>query len=84
MQFEGAVIKEQGVTFGVLSVKSGVIGNSTRAAESRAFGIRVWGQMPIVLATVEGGRPRYEGRPDLVKFLASIFAEKIPWATWTI
>lgn len=85
MKFQGAVIKEQGVTFGVLVVKPHVLNDSTRAAEMRRFGVKAWGQIPIVLMAQDGrGRPTYNGKPDLVRFLANIFMEQIPWQDWNI
>lgn len=85
MRFEGAVVKEQGVTFGVLMVKRPVLRDATRRSEMRAFGTRAWGRMPIVLAAQDGsGRFEFQGRRDIVNFLASIDPARVPWAEWQV
>ena len=85
MQFEGAVIKEQGQVFGIVIVKPYVIQNQAESTQMRNFGISAFGNMPIVLACQNGqGRFTYNGRPDIVKFLASISPSRIPWKRYTI
>lgn len=80
MTFDGAVIKEQGVTFAVGIVKPHIVqqhleGNRTIQAFQPAFpGI------PIVLMGQDGrGTPMYYGRQDLVNFLANVPIAAIPW-----
>ncbi|NMM52128.1 hypothetical protein [Paenibacillus aquistagni] len=85
MQFEGAVIKEQGVTFAIIVVKYQVLNTPSRRSEIQAFGVRTFGQMPIVLmAQDSSGIPKYYGRPDIVRFLANVHPSRIPWHTYTI
>ena len=85
MQFDGAVIKEQGQVFGIVIVKSHVIQSPTESTQMRNFGIRAFGNMPIVLACQNSqGRFTYNGRKDIVKFLASISPSRIPWKKYTI
>lgn len=85
MQFEGAVIKEQGQTFGVLIVNRPVLGDPSRRDQMRRFGVQAWGRMPIVLAAQDGaGTFEYQGRRDIVNFLAGIRASRIPWKQWTV
>lgn len=85
MQFQGAVIKEQGLVFGIVVVKPHVIQNQTESDNMRNFGVRAFGIMPIVLACQNGqGRFTYYGRPDIAKFLASISPSRIPWKRYTI
>ena len=49
MRFEGAVIREQGVTFGIVVVKPHILNNNSQVAEMQGFGRRAFGNMPIVL-----------------------------------
>ena len=73
------------MTFGVLVVKPHVLNDPTSGAQMRAFGVKAWGSIPIVLMAQDGrGTPTYEGRPDLVRFLTKIFVEQIPWKHWSI
>lgn len=85
VNFEGAVIKEQGVRFGVIAVKGHILNLSSRCDSVVEFGREVWGPIPIVLMAVDGrGLPTYKGRRDLVNFLASIDAGRIPWKRFTV
>lgn len=85
MNFQGAVITEQGVTFAVLVVKSHVLHDVNAQANMRQLGVRAWGRMPVVLMTQDAsGRATYNGRPDLVKFLANLDLRQIPWRNWSI
>lgn len=84
MQFEGAVIREQGVTFAVVVVKRAVVQSRTRAAEAiRSFG-GIFPGMPVVLMAQDGGgRASFFGRSDLTRFLANVPLSAIPWKRYT-
>ena len=84
MTLEGAVIKEQGVTFAVVIVKPHVLNTQQSAAQAIAnFGTYFPG-MPIVLMAQNGrGTPTYMGRRDIVKFLSGISMSRIPWKRYT-
>lgn len=86
MEFDGAVIREQGLTFAIAIVKPSVIAN--RAEASRVindFQQRVFGNMPVVLMAQDGfGTPTYLGRDDIVNFLASVPLDAIPWRRYTL
>ena len=85
MQFEGAVVKEQGQTFGVVIVKPNVLSSAGDQAAMRQLGTRAFGPMPIVLMAQDSrGVPTYQGRPDIVRFLANVFIEQIPWKRYTL
>jgi hypothetical protein len=85
MKFQGAVIKEQGVTFGIIVVKEYVLRDRTRADSLVARSQVVFGGIPVVLMAQDySGRPKYYGRPDIVKFLAKVPMEAIPWKEYTI
>lgn len=85
MKFQGALVKEQGVTFGIVIVKPRVLNNPSEADSMRAFGTRVFGPMPIILmAQNSRGIPTYSGRRDIVKFLANVPIQAIPWREYTL
>lgn len=79
MQFDGALIKEQGVTFAIVVVKSHVL-TSPSKERIRASFIPYFGHVPIILmAQNSRGIPTYDGRRDIVRFLANINPARIPW-----
>lgn len=85
MHFEGAVVKEQGVRFGIVIVKPHVLHSRDEQQNARLLGTRAFGPMPIVLMAQDGrGTPTYLGRPDIVRFLAGILLEQIPWQRYTL
>lgn len=85
MNLHGAVIREQNVIFAVVIVKSHVISADSTANRTREALRSYFPGMPLVLAAQDSrGRFEYLGRPDLVKFLASISAGRIPWKEYTI
>ncbi len=80
MQFEGALIKEQGVTFAIVVVKSYVLNNSNQVNDARSSFSRYFPSVPIILmAQDSSGRPTYHGRTDIVNFLSRISPSQIPW-----
>ena len=83
--FDGAVIQEQGVTFGLITVKQHVLRDQSAQRQMRGFGTRVWGRVPIVLMAQDTrGVPTYQGRQDIVRFLANIDLRRIPFKRWTV
>lgn len=85
MKFQGALIKEQGVTFGIVIVKPHVLTQASAADEMRRFGVSAFGAIPIVLmAQNHRGIPTYQGRKDIVNFLAGVPMHAIPWREYTL
>jgi len=81
--FEGALIREQGVAFGVVVCRRG-LANSDKNALMGSVG-RIFGGVPVVAMEQDHrGVPTYYGRTDLVRFLASVPMEAIPWKKYTI
>lgn len=79
MVFDGAKIKEQGVTFAIVVVKPSVLTSPTKEEIRRSF-IPYFGNIPIILmAQNVRGIPTYDGRRDIVRFLANINPARIPW-----
>ena len=85
MRFQGALIKEQGVIFGIIVVKPHVLQNQADANTMRSFGSRVFGSVPIILmAQNSRGVPTYLGRRDIVNFISRISISRIPWREYTV
>ena len=85
MQFQGAVMKEQGVIFAVIKVKEQVVRNSFEAMTTRRVFQTVFTGLPIVLMAQEpGGRTLYDGRDDVVRLLSHMPTAAIPFRHYTI
>lgn len=85
MKFQGAVIKEQGITFAIVVVKRNVIQNNFSAKKAIGTFQPVFPRIPIVLMAQDSrGRPTYYGRRDIVRFLAKAPLSAIPWREYTV
>ena len=85
MQFEGAVLKEQGVSFAIVIVKPHVLESSTQEQTLRSSFRSIFPGIPIILMAQDlRGRVTYQGRPDIVKFLARVSPSRIPWKRYTL
>ncbi len=80
MTFEGAVIKEQGVTFAVIVVRASATITTSGAQELISAYQRFFPGIPIVLMSQDGrGTPTFVGRKDIVRFLSNVSISRIPW-----
>ena len=85
MTFQGAVIREQGVTFAVVIVKKHVIDSSIEAGRAIAAFQPVFPGLPVVLMAQDArGTPTYFGRQDIARFLAGVPLSAIPWKQYTV
>ena len=85
MRFQGALVREQGITFGIIVVKPHVLHDSSLADSMRQLGVHAFGLVPIVLMTQNAkGIPTYQGRDDIVRFLARVPMRAIPWKQYTL
>lgn len=85
MQFEGAIIREQGITFAVVVVKKYVVDNVSQAQSAiRNFSPAFPGMPVVLMGQDSGGRATFFGRPDIAKFLSGISLHRIPWKRFTI
>lgn len=85
MQFDGAVVKEQGVTFAIVIVKPTVLDSTSTREDARISFKSIFPRIPIILMAQNGrGIPTYYGRTDIVNFLSRIDARRIPWKTYTL
>jgi len=85
MTFHGALITEQGVTFGVIIIQPDAAQNTAMVEGFNRLSTQAWGPVPLVLMWQDDQEtPIYQGRKDLVNFLAGIPLEAIPWKEWTL
>ena len=85
MQIQGAVIREQGITFAIVIVKPHILDSPGQANEAIASFRPIFREIPTVLmAQDHQGVPTYYGRPDIVRFLANAPLSAIPWKEYTI
>ncbi|MBP2634020.1 MAG: hypothetical protein H6Q70_4648 [Firmicutes bacterium] len=85
MIINGAVIKEQGVTFAIISVKQHITRYTVTTVNARQKFSYFFPNMPIILMSQnEQGTPRYVGRKDIVDFLKTIRVDQIPWKEYNI
>ena len=85
MHFQGAVITEQGVTFGILIAKNHVLDNHTTANSLISEASAAFGGIPTVLMGQDHtGRARYYGRRDIVNFMTGVPLSAVPWREYTI
>ena len=85
MDFEGAVIKEQGVTFAIAIVKRHVLQSSSKANETIRALQPVFPGIPMVLMAQDSlGIPTYYGRKDIAKLMANVPLEAVPWKRYTL
>jgi hypothetical protein len=84
MQFEGALIKEQGVSFAIVVVKPHILNDNTESNNARNSFSRFFPGVPIILMAQDlRGRATYLGRPDIVRFLSRLPLSRIPWKRYS-
>ena len=80
MQFDGVLLKEQGITFAIVIVKPHVLNSSMECENARRSFTPVFPGVPIILMAQDSrGIPTYQGRTDIVRFLAKVSPSRIPW-----
>lgn len=84
--FQGAVLKEQGVTFAVVRVDLAVFDGPLDDLEAvRESFAGVFGDMPIVLMVRErNGRKTFHGRRDIARFLSTLRSGTIEWTDYQL
>jgi hypothetical protein len=85
MTIEGAVIREQDVTFAVVVVKRHILDNSFDADRTiRSFQPLFPGLPVVLMAQDHRGVPTYYGRRDISQFMASVPMSRVPWKRYTV
>lgn len=85
MRFQGAVIKEQGVTFALVIVKKRVLDSyAERDRITLAFQPAFPGVPVVLMAQDSRGVPTYYGRRDIARFMANVPIDAVPWRWYTV
>ena len=85
MTFDGAVIREQGVTFALVVVKSHVVHNRSEAADTIMAFQPYFPGIPVVLVGQDyRGVPTYFGRQDIARYMSNVPMSAVPWKTYTV
>lgn len=85
VKFEGAVIKEQGITFAIVIVKKYILDQKSEADKAiRSFQTFFPGIPLVLMAQDYKGTPTYYGRRDIARFLADVSIHTIPWKEYTV
>lgn len=81
MDFRGALIKEQNVTFAVVEVSPSILNAGELAVQKERERYEpVFKDVPIILAARGADRRvRFLGRPDIVRYLMKAGWSRIPW-----
>lgn len=84
MKVQAALVKEQGQNFAVVVVKRSAFSNSADRNELAAELSALFGGVPAVLMAQDTrGVPEYYGRRDIVRWLANVPFEALPWKEYT-
>ncbi|MDO9103673.1 MAG: hypothetical protein Q7U57_01795 [Methylovulum sp.] len=84
MKIQGAIVREQGVSFAVVIVKQFVIDSQNEFQKAVTSFSSYFPGMPIVLMAQDNrGVPTYRGRKDIVNFLVNVQVSQIPWKEYT-
>ncbi len=85
MQFQGAVVKEQGVTFAIVVVKKYIVDSQSESQKAVTSFMPLFPGLPVVLMAQDSrGTPYYRGRQDIINFLARLHVSQIPWREYTV
>lgn len=85
MKFQGAVIKEQGITFAIVNVKKYILDQKAEADKAIRNFQSFFPGIPLVLMAQDSrGVPTYYGRQDISRFLAGVPISAIPWKEYTL
>ncbi len=83
-QIEGAIVKEQDVTFAIVVVKHNTQDNSENQKAIKAYR-HIFPDMPIILLGRDSqGESTYYGPKELVSFLVKVDPHRIPWRRYII
>ena len=78
MTFEGAVVREQGVTFALVVVKHQIVQNRSEAQNAISAFQPYFPGNPVVLVGQDArGLPTHVGRPDIARLPISVRAQQI-------
>jgi hypothetical protein len=80
MKIQGAVVREQGVTFAVVVVKRYVVDNRAEADQAiQSFSLLFPGLPVVLMAQDARGVPTYYGRDDIARFMSNVPLHAVRW-----
>ncbi|HNP51296.1 MAG TPA: hypothetical protein PKJ85_05805 [Nitrosomonas nitrosa] len=83
-KIQGAVIKEQDVTFAITVVKKHILNSQMQCQQAAQSLQPLFPGIPIVLMGQDiHGTPSYWGRKDIVNFIKNVHPSRIPWKEYT-
>lgn len=83
MKVTAALVKEQGVSFAVVTVKGWVLSTSERDSTASSFRAYFPGFNIVLMSQDSSGRATYHGRQDIVRFLQNVPTHALPWKEFT-
>jgi hypothetical protein len=84
-EIEGAVVKEQGITFAIVVVKDDIIPNAAKSKKAVSVYSKIFPDMPIILLGRDSqGKSTYYGQENIASFLAGLDPNVIPWRRYII
>ncbi|AET67010.1 hypothetical protein Desor_1348 [Desulfosporosinus orientis DSM 765] len=84
-EINGAIVKEQDLTFAVVAVKPHIFENDKEIQKARNAYRHVFPGIPIILMSQDSqGRATYSGKKNIVQFLATVDPRRIPWRRFII
>ncbi len=85
MEFNAAIVQNGNSTFVVVIVRREVLNDSYSISQARNVFRKYFPLYPIVLMGQDArGDGIYDGQEDIVKFLAKIKPEQLPWKSYTV
>ncbi len=84
-KFDGAIVKEQGITFAIIVVAPSVLKCFSRYKENvRKSYSRFFPNTHIILMSQDNkGVPTYQGNRNIIKFLLTLDPKRIHWQTFS-
>ena len=84
MKIQAALVKEQGHTFAGVVVKRSAFGDLASRDQLVSEFAPLFGGVPTILMAQDGrGVPEYYGKKDIVRWLAQVPIEALPWKEYT-
>ncbi len=85
MKVQGAAISLQGVNFAVVLVSMDVVTSAGEADMAISSMQPAFGGVPVILmAQKDDGTPVYYGDQDIVRSLADVPVDKMPWREYSV
>jgi len=85
MEFNAAIVKNDGFNFVVVIVKREVMEDSFSISQARDVFKKFFPLYTVVLMAQDArGDGIYDGPEEIIKYLSKIKPEKLPWSSYTV